>query len=99
MSCVSDDNISQDAEAYVDSIMSSQRITRVDTPQHSGRKRHLSVPFASDSTVKKARNDNDNSRRVMVTAKRSLYPSIPTPAPRNIGVTRADVHHDSDIGV
>ena len=35
----------------------------------------------------------------MVTAKRSLYPPTPTPAPRNISVTRADVHHDSDIDV
>ena len=67
--------------------MSSQRVTRVSTPINSngGRKRTVSEtgsPESLDSTVKKAN----------VSAKRSLYDEQPTPAPRKLVVTEADVH-------
>lgn len=45
-----------EAEDYVDSIMSTQRVTKVQTPMTSNRKRHLSVSGTSDTTSKKARN-------------------------------------------
>ena len=67
--------------------MSSQRVTRVSTPINinGGRKRIVSEigsPESLDSTVKKAK----------VSAKRSLYDEQPTPAPRKLVVTEADVH-------
>lgn len=48
-----------EAEEYVDSIMSTQRISKVDTPNVSTRKRHLSVSGTSDTTSKKARNGDN----------------------------------------
>ena len=76
-----------DAEAFVESVMSSQRVTRVSTPINinGSRKRTVSEtgsPEYLDSTVKKAK----------VSAKRSLYDEQPTPAPRKLVVTEADVH-------
>lgn len=122
----------KEAEDYVESIMPSQRATRVDTPQTVGRKRHLSLPAANDKSTKKAKagfdlqlNDGsdldtsnsiisdyeddfdtssfkgcDNASRVKAKAKRSLYESRSKPAhgksDRNIIVTEADVHVNSD---
>ena len=48
-----------EAEEYVDSIMSTQRISKVDTPNVSTRKRHLSVSGTSDTTSKIARNGDN----------------------------------------
>jgi len=80
-----------DAADYVNSIMSSQRFIRVDTPPTSGRKRHLSLPGSAESTVKKSRH-HETPARVTTRAKRSLYSSntsdAPVPAPR----TQADVN-------
>ncbi len=91
---------SAEAELYVDSIMSSQRITRVESPPRSGRKRHLSLPSGQDSTVKKAKLPEIGGR-VMTTAKRSLEQSdsnraVPNTTDRSIVITEADVHVDSE---
>ena len=76
-----------DAEAFVESVMYFQRVTRVPTPINinGSRKRTVSEtgsPEYLDSTVKKAD----------VSAKSSLYDEQPTPAPRKLVVTEADVH-------
>jgi hypothetical protein len=56
-----------EAADYVDSIMSSQIVTRVSTPVTKGRKRNASEPSIVDTDHKKA--------RVTTKAKRSLIPS------------------------
>lgn len=84
-----------EAEEYVESIMASQLITRVDTPMHTGRKRHHSETDATDicidSTVKKP--------RFTTKAKRNLYGDIPFPAPKTVTVTSADVHVDGKTSI
>ena len=57
---VTTDGLSE-AKDYVDSIMSSQRVSKVNTPLEGGRKRHLSVSGTSDTTPKKARNGRSDS--------------------------------------
>lgn len=74
-----------EAEDYVESIMSSQRVTRVATPAQTGRKRHISLPSINEASTKKARNEDGS--RIKVKAKRSLYDPAPTPASRNINFT------------
>lgn len=98
----------EEAELYVESIMPSQRVTRVATPPRSGRKRNLSLPSEYDTTVKKAKRPDDGDRRVYSSAKRVLgqfdspiqvAPTAPKPAPRSIVVTEAEVHNDGDPSV
>lgn len=82
-----------DARDFVDSVMGSQRIVRVDTPVASGTKRHASVPSAtvSESIVKKP--------RVTVKSRRNLYSGESQedspPVQRTVIVTEADVHASS----
>lgn len=90
---VTTDSINADAEDYVESVMSSQRISRVATPAVSNRnrrKRNASDP--SDSTVKKARTVTDNADKVC----RSLYSPD---CPRRVVVAEADVHVDGNPSV
>lgn len=80
-----------DAAEFVDSVMSAQRCSRVvATPGGSGgRKRSASESDQIedlDTTVKKVR----------YAPKCSLQLEAPTPAPRNIVVTEADVHADGN---
>lgn len=56
--------LSNDAEEYVDSIIGSKRITRVDTPLSNGRKRNACEPCHIESTIK--------TLRVTAMAKRVL---------------------------
>ncbi|MEW8548224.1 MAG: hypothetical protein AB2693_32370 [Candidatus Thiodiazotropha sp.] len=86
--------------------MSTQLVSKVETPIDSSRKRHLStVSDASDTSPKKARNSrpgqndysDDNSdtaeQRVSSTeARRKLYKKDSSKAPRKVVVTEADVH-------
>lgn len=52
-------NILQDAEEYVNVVMSSQQVSAVlRTPLPSGRKRHLSMPAVGESELKKIRSDD-----------------------------------------
>jgi len=92
-----------DAEEYVQSIMSSQRITTIGTPA-SGRKRHLSLPNGSHETVKKVKGSIgspgspvDSSARVFATARRALYES---PSPTSVDITATCASsNDSDAVV
>ena len=56
----------KEAEEYVEMTMSS----RVNTPVTVGRKRSLSEPHASDSSVKNVK--SDNSQRVTATARKGF---------------------------
>ena len=87
-----------EATEYVDSIMSSQMISRVDTPNATSRKRNLSVSGTSDTSPKKARGDDSgdcieledltDTNRSHLKARRSLSKN----AKQNAVVTEADVH-------
>ena len=79
--------LEQEAQEYVESIMASQRVTRVSTPVQSGRKRHLSLPSVNDTLTKMAK--GEDGTRVKATARRSLYKPTPLPAPRNINSSSA----------
>ena len=75
--------------------MSSQRVTRVATQAQSGRKRHLSLPSVNETLTKMAKGDDGS--RVKAKAKRSLYQSAPTPAPRNTSaINNSNAHTESD---
>ena len=87
----------KEAEEYVEMTMSSQRVTRVNTPVTVGRKRSLSEPHASDSSVKKVK--SDDSQRVTATARRALYTNGPKPKPRNNKVADIEVHIDNELSV
>lgn len=98
----SSSDISSEAAEYVDSIMSSQRLTRVDTanatPIRASCKRNLSVSGTSDTSAKKARNISDPvSSNDTAKIKRSLYDS--SISPRKIIVTNADVHVDANPSI
>ncbi len=98
-----DSQSTAEAELYVNSTMSSQRITRVETPERNGRKRHLSLPSGQDTSVKKLKRP-DESCHDDTSSRRSLYTPDPTlpaprPAPRNSVVTEAEVHSDGDPSV
>lgn len=82
---VSDVNVNGDAEEYVESIMSSQRVIRIETPADSGRKRHHSESIAS--TVKRP--------RTTIRARRTLYGGSETPTPNSDAESSTDVR---DIG-
>ncbi|XP_053373726.1 uncharacterized protein LOC123532192 isoform X2 [Mercenaria mercenaria] len=98
-------DVSEDAQEYVNSIMSSQIITRVDNPTNTSRKRHHSEAGIL-STSKKARNltvdevdQSDRiSKRQLAKAKRNLYnKDTDTPVkPPSVVVTDADVHVSTD---
>ena len=45
-----------EAESYIDSILSTQRAVKVDSPVTNGKKRHLSNGGSADSPLKKVRN-------------------------------------------
>ena len=49
-----------DAKDYVESIMHSQRLTKVHSPKTSGRKRHASVAAITDVGSKKERGNRSN---------------------------------------
>lgn len=83
-------NSTSEAEEYVESIMASQLITKINTPVTSGRKRHLSEPDIA-TTVKK-------QPRIEAKAKRSLYTDTPQ-KPRQVVVTSADIHVDGNASV
>ena len=74
-----------EATEFVNSVMSSQNLQKVDTPCDKGRKRNLSVSGTSDTTTKKVRNDvspDIETLRTPIRAKRNLYNKAPEPAPR-----------------
>ena len=96
-----------EASEYVDSIMSSQRISKVDTPHANRRKRNLSLPETSDASTKKARgvgdvenesedleneNENENEKRSSRKARRNLNNKGAGKVPQSLIVTEADVH-------
>ncbi|KAL4218696.1 hypothetical protein ACF0H5_021284 [Mactra antiquata] len=83
-------NNDADADAYVESIMSSQRINKVNTPVNSSRKRHLSEPDIVSTLLKQP--------RIVAKAKRTLYFDTPQKA-REVVVTAADVHVDGKAPV
>ena len=45
------------AESYVDSVMATHKITKVDTPKLQSKKRHLSAPGSKEGSPKKLRNE------------------------------------------
>ena len=92
-----------EASEYVDSIMSSQRISKVDTPHANRRKRNLSLPETSDASAKKARGvgdvenesediENENEKRSSRKARRNLNNKGACKVPQSLIVTEADVH-------
>ena len=90
-----------EAKEYVDSSMSSQRVSKVDTPFEGSRKRHLSTSGTVDTTPKKARNghsDIENEYYSSSDQTENAQPSRKTrrklyrkDAPKVV-VTEADVH-------
>ena len=90
-----------EAKEYVDYIMSSQRVSKVDTPIEGSRKRHLSTSDTVDTTLKKARNghsDTEDEYYSSADQKENAQPSRKTrrkfyrkDAPKVV-VTEADVH-------
>ncbi|KAH3877350.1 hypothetical protein DPMN_001213 [Dreissena polymorpha] len=82
---------SQNAQEYVDAIMSSQVITKVNTPCTASRKRSLSDSSQVElegSTKKRC----GNSRNLPFAVRRSLY----NESDSGIVITNADVHVDSN---
>lgn len=81
-------------QEFVESVMESQRVTRVNTQFIGSRMRHRSEPTStqpdSDSVVKKP--------RVNAKAKQTLYNYSPK-QPRSIVFTAADVHVDANPSV
>ena len=87
---------SSEAIDYVESIMSTNLITKVNTPHTSSRKRHRSVSGTCDTASKKAKSmispNVIDIERTPLKARRNLYKSVPEPAQRNIIIDQADVH-------
>ena len=89
-----------EAKEYVDSIMSSQRVSKVDTPIEGGRKRHLSMSGTSDATPKKARNGhsdpedsgNDDDQKGKSRSPRGTRRKLYRKDAPKFRVTEADVH-------
>lgn len=89
----------KEAAQDLDSIMSSQLISKANPSRASVRKRHRSKNDTCDTASKKARHCESPEISVLsdirptVTARRSLYqPKAPEPAPREVVMTSADVH-------
>lgn len=102
---------SSEAESYVDSIMLTQRATKVNSPLTNGKKRHLSLPGSYDSSAKKLRNDtsgesddesalgdlfgDDLEETKRKVAKQKQKQKKSKSSARNIFRTGAEVHNDS----
>ncbi|KAH3734627.1 hypothetical protein DPMN_041066 [Dreissena polymorpha] len=88
-----------EAADYMNSIMSSQVITKVATPSTGNRKRHRSVSGTCDTATKKTKGNspiitiedrsNNKARRNLYKESRKVSPET---APREIVVDKADVH-------
>ena len=117
-----------EAEAFVESVMASQRFTKVDTTNGNGRKRNLSLPSeVSAACVKKAKggcgnsngglrsndsgsdnesgdsSESENAVNVDESAREDpkprKYKQARKTVGRNIIVTEAEVHTDSDPSI
>lgn len=91
-----------DADDYVCSTMDSQRIFKVDAPTIGGRKRNLSLPSVSQSTVKKAKAatvlpQDSSPARVIATARHTLHNDTPQRSQVDTAELGTQVKSDSSV--
>jgi hypothetical protein len=79
-----------DAEDFVESVMVSQRVSKVNTPVHNGRKRNISDSAILPLSTKKP--------KVTKPTRRNLYDPA-SPSTSDVIVTNADVHVDGNSSV